>query len=76
VDNGYTERREEDATTSPRSDWRKEEMAPAGKTKTVSCPFSLTKRKSSLVTSRMMNFRMFETPEYIGLTRLSALPSV
>jgi hypothetical protein len=50
-------------------------MASAEVTKTVSYTFSLTTSKSSLVTSRMMN-RMFETTVYIGLTRLSALPSV
>jgi hypothetical protein len=50
-------------------------MAPAEETKTVSYPFSLTRSKSSLVTSWMMN-RMFETTVYIGLTRLSALRSV
>jgi len=46
-------------------------MAPAQVTKTVSCPFSLTTSKSSLVTSRIMN-RMFETMVYIGLMRLLA----
>jgi len=52
-----------------------EQLAPVEVTKTVSCPFSLTRSRSSLVSSRMMN-RMFETTVYIGLTRLLALQSV
>jgi len=50
-------------------------MAPVEETKTVSCPFSLTTSKSSMVTSRMTN-RMFETIVFIGLMIFSALWSV
>jgi len=52
-----------------------EEMALAEETKSVSCPFSLTTSKSSLVTGRIMN-SIFETIVYIGLTRSFALRSV
>jgi hypothetical protein len=55
--------------------FKEEAMAPLEETKTISCHFSMTKSKSSLVTSQMMNC-MFETTVSIVFKRLLALRSL